>query len=318
LSAKGPILHSLVWLLAVATFLLVIAGGQVTSTDSGDAVPTWPLPLMLPMEGGVFYELGHRQIAVFVGVLTLILLAVAIGSRKTLSVGVLRWTALAAALVVAQALLGAGRVWLGARLETAESLYVTAFGVAHALLGQLFFCVSAAIVYLVWRRPEARRRASGTEPDRRLQASVRLAVLVLILQFFLGALLRLTRPGPVPLLVLLHMLGAVLVSYSVAEIALRVARQKLTSLRLGAKLAVTLLAVQIGLGFFAFFAVQGRSPAVAEVTWATVVPTVHVAVGALLLMVVFLMALSFRYQSRGHRFEPQVPTLAPQQGESLL
>src|SRR5258708_7667249 len=62
--------------MAVATFLLVIAGGMVTSTGSALAVPDWPLSFgqVFPkMEGGVFYEHGHRLIAATVGLLTIIL-----------------------------------------------------------------------------------------------------------------------------------------------------------------------------------------------------------------------------------------------------
>ena len=56
--------------------LLLVAGGLVTSTDSGLAVPDWPLSYgkwMPEMTGGVFYEHGHRMIASFVGMLTIIL-----------------------------------------------------------------------------------------------------------------------------------------------------------------------------------------------------------------------------------------------------
>src|SRR5215470_4697359 len=63
-------------LLVFATFLLIIAGGLVTSTDSGLAVPDWPKSYgmwMPPMVGGVFFEHGHRMVASFVGFLTIIL-----------------------------------------------------------------------------------------------------------------------------------------------------------------------------------------------------------------------------------------------------
>ena len=56
-----------------ATLFLIFAGGMVTSTHSGLAVPDWPLSygrLMPPMIGGIFYEHGHRMVAGTVGVLT--------------------------------------------------------------------------------------------------------------------------------------------------------------------------------------------------------------------------------------------------------
>jgi len=58
------------------TFFLLIAGGMVTSTDSGLAVPDWPLAygmLFPPMVGGIFYEHGHRLVAATVGLLILVL-----------------------------------------------------------------------------------------------------------------------------------------------------------------------------------------------------------------------------------------------------
>ena len=55
---------------AAMTFVLLIAGGLVTSTDSGLAVPDWPLSygtLLPPMVGGIRYEHTHRVIAALVG-----------------------------------------------------------------------------------------------------------------------------------------------------------------------------------------------------------------------------------------------------------
>src|SRR5277367_3385294 len=61
---------------AAAALLLLVAGGMVTSTNSGMAVPDWPLSYgqWLPrMTGGVFFEHGHRMIASFVGLMILIM-----------------------------------------------------------------------------------------------------------------------------------------------------------------------------------------------------------------------------------------------------
>ena len=69
-------LHRFAVFVASATFLLIIAGGLVTSTGSGLAVPDWPLSYgqVFPrMEGGVLFEHGHRMIASAVGVLVVAL-----------------------------------------------------------------------------------------------------------------------------------------------------------------------------------------------------------------------------------------------------
>ena len=72
-------LHYYLRLLAAASLLLIAAGGLVTSTDSGLAVPDWPntygyFMFSFPfskMVGGIFYEHGHRLIASTVGLLTI-------------------------------------------------------------------------------------------------------------------------------------------------------------------------------------------------------------------------------------------------------
>src|SRR5713226_1672795 len=100
-------LHRFAIFTAVCTFCLVIAGGLVTSTQSGLAVPDWPLSygqLMPPMVGGIFYEHLHRMVATFVGVLTIIL-AVWVWRKEDRGwMRILGFVALA--LVIMQGLLG--------------------------------------------------------------------------------------------------------------------------------------------------------------------------------------------------------------------
>lgn len=298
----------LAWILFFATFFLVVAGGQVTSTDSGDAVPTWPLPLRLPMTGGVFWELGHRQVAGAVGVLMLALLAAVAWRRDRLPRAVFRLSLIAFCLVVAQALLGGVRVLVGAALETDRTPLITSIGVGHTLLGQTFFCFTGAIVYFM-HRPAPSPSAGGASTDSRLLRATRVASAVILGQILLGAVLRLTRPGPVPMLVLLHILGAVAVSIVVADVIFRVLRQDRPTefLRSVAFLSGVVLAGQIGLGFVAYFAVRGDgSPASPEVTWKTVVPTLHLALGSLLLLLSVLLHLDAR-----HAAEPRTRSPSP-------
>ena len=74
-------LHRYAKLVSAATVLLIAAGGLVTSTGSGLAVPDWPTSYgwnmftfpMKHMVGGIFYEHGHRLIASGVGFLTILL-----------------------------------------------------------------------------------------------------------------------------------------------------------------------------------------------------------------------------------------------------
>ena len=74
-------LHRFAVLTAGATLLLIAAGGLVTSTESGLSVPDWPTTYGRNMftfppsqwVGGIRFEHGHRLIASFVGLLTVIL-----------------------------------------------------------------------------------------------------------------------------------------------------------------------------------------------------------------------------------------------------
>src|SRR5437763_5398335 len=71
--------HRFAVFVVCATFVLLIAGGLVTSNDASLAVPDWPtsfgsfhMPLMV---GGVLYEHGHRLIAASI---TLLIIAQAV------------------------------------------------------------------------------------------------------------------------------------------------------------------------------------------------------------------------------------------------
>src|SRR3989338_6493866 len=91
----------------MGTFLLVLAGGLVTSHDAGLAVPDWPTSYgqwFPPMVGNIFWEHGHRMIAGSVGILTLILTLWIHFKEKRKGLRILGWITLGS--VVAQAVLG--------------------------------------------------------------------------------------------------------------------------------------------------------------------------------------------------------------------
>jgi heme a synthase len=73
-----PGLHRFAIVTACATLILIVAGALVTSNDAGLSVPDWPTTFgsfykMPQMVGGVKYEHGHRMVAEFIGLLTIIL-----------------------------------------------------------------------------------------------------------------------------------------------------------------------------------------------------------------------------------------------------
>jgi cytochrome c oxidase assembly protein subunit 15 len=150
-------LHLYALVVAAFTAVLIFAGGLVTSTGSGLAVPDWPnsygwFMFTFPLEnmvGGIFYEHGHRLIASAVGFLILVMAVVLWRVEQRAWVRKLGFIALAA--VIAQGVLGGITVlWY---LPDPVSI-------AHASLAQIVFCLMTAIA--VATAPAWRRRPIAT------------------------------------------------------------------------------------------------------------------------------------------------------------
>ncbi len=174
-------LHRFAQLLAAATFFLIIAGGLVTSTGSGLAVPDWPLSygqVMPPMVGGIFYEHGHRMVATFVGFLTTILAFWVWKVDERRWMRSVAWVALGA--VIAQGLLGGLTVYY---------LLPTSVSVMHATLAQSFFCLTVFVAMATsnsWKFAPRQDRP-GIGKTQRLAMLLAGSVLI---QLILGALIR--------------------------------------------------------------------------------------------------------------------------------
>jgi heme a synthase len=197
-------LHWFAVLTALFTFLLLGAGGLVTSHEAGMSVPDWPnsygynMFLFPPSQwvGGIFYEHTHRLIASGVGLMTTIL-AVWLWLKDTRQW--MHWAGTAAfLLVVAQGVLG------GLRVVLADAQ----LGIFHAIIGQLFFVLTAAIALFTsrwWleleRRPPAGRGTGGGGKPGGLEAGVLLQRLVLFTtvlifcQLIIGATMRQQHAG---------------------------------------------------------------------------------------------------------------------------
>jgi heme A synthase len=177
-------LHRYIKLLVAATVFLIAAGGMVTSTDSGLAVPDWPntygqFMFSFPLEkmvGGIFYEHGHRMIASTVGFLTIIL---AIWTRKADPrrwVGKLGITALGA--VILQGLLGGITVLL---------LLPAPVSIGHAGLAQLFFCLTISLA--LFTSPGWTKSQTAVDDPTLRRIAVATTVMVYC-QIILGATMR--------------------------------------------------------------------------------------------------------------------------------
>ena len=230
------LLHRYAQATAVATFGLLVAGGLVTSTDSGLAVPDWPLSYgtwFPPMVGGIRYEHGHRMIA---GVVGLMILGLALWLWRVESrrwVRRLGWLALG--VVVTQALLGGVTVlWL---LPPPVSI-------AHACLGPSVFILTACLAFAT--APSFAAPASTAPRTAALGLAVAAAAAG---QLLLGAIVR--HPGAG---VWWHAAGAGLLTLLACRFLLRLRRDSELPhrLRRGAGRLAMLLSAQWVLGWLAF------------------------------------------------------------------
>jgi cytochrome c oxidase assembly protein subunit 15 len=283
-------LHRFAVITASATWLLIVAGGLVTSTESGLSVPDWPTTYgsnmwTFPVSkwvGGIRYEHSHRLIASLVGALVIVL-AVWLGRREGRA-WVRRLGYLAVAAVVTQGILGG---------LTVLFLLPTWISVAHACLAQGFFCLTVAIAVVTAPRwaeatPADLRAAFFRNPLARMSSAAAAAI---FFQLFLGAVMRHTKAGlaipdfplsfgrivpPIASFAVgihfAHRVVAVVVAVLVAVCAVRALRSRRGGLRTAGVWLCVVAAAQIALG--AATVLSGR---------AVGFTTAHVAVGALLL-----------------------------------
>jgi cytochrome c oxidase assembly protein subunit 15 len=137
----SPWPHRLALVTTATTFLLILAGGVVTNTGTGMAVPDWPTTFgynmfLYPwpkMVGGILYEHTHRLIASLVGALTLTLTIVLWALEPRSWVRGLGIAALGA--VVLQGVLG------GLRVVLAQG----GLAIVHGGFAQAFFALIASL-----------------------------------------------------------------------------------------------------------------------------------------------------------------------------
>ena len=279
-------LHRFALFTCCSTAFLIFAGGLVTSTGSGLAVPDWPLSYGMffpPMIGGIFYEHGHRMVATFVGLLTVIL-TLWICMKETRAW--VRWLSVGAFVaVLAQGILGG---------LTVRYLLPTAISMTHACLAQTFFCMTIGLAMFTspqWKRgfPVIRER----HETLRLPTLCLMTTGVVYLQLILGALMRHTESGlAIPdfplsfgriipsftsdniIIHFAHRLGAVAVTSMIVLTYLRVRRHyaEHSLVRRPATVMLLLVLIQLTLGAFTIWTAKQF-----------IVTTFHVATGALVL-----------------------------------
>jgi cytochrome c oxidase assembly protein subunit 15 len=170
-----------------ATFLLLIAGGLVTSNQAGLAVPDWPnsfghnmflLPLSEMDNAPVFLEHAHRLLGALVG-LTVLTLAIHLSLVPVATkVRITAW--LAFLLVAAQGILGGLRV-----VEKAAAI-----GAVHGVLAQLIFGLIVGVAVAtstIWRDTTVVKRYASANTDRILPI---VTLVALVIQIAIGADIR--------------------------------------------------------------------------------------------------------------------------------
>ena len=293
-------LHGFAVFVAACTVLLIAAGGMVTSTGSGLAVPDWPntyghFMFSFPLDrmvGGILYEHGHRMIASIVGMLTIVL---AVWTwRVDPRARVRRLGFIALGIVVLQGLLGG---------LTVLFLLPAPVSVGHAGLAQLFFCAVVTLALFTsrgWLHPRVPVAAD------RVLAGLTLGTTVLIYgQILLGATMRHRHAGmaipdfPLAFGRLIppfwsmdvavhfsHRVGALLVAAAAMVVWGYVWRRhrRHPGLVWPATILIVLVAIQGTLG--AFVVLSGLQP---------VINTAHVVNGALVLATSLVLALRSRW-----------------------
>ena len=273
-------LHRFAVLTAGGTFLLIIAGGLVVGNEAGLAVPDWPLSFgtwMPRMEGGVFYEHGHRMVATAVGFLMTVL-AVWLWRREPR-----RWVRrlgfVALIAVIAQGILGG---------ITVLYLLPAPVSVSHASLAQLFFCMTLSLALFTsreWNVPVEPEQDRESPQFRHLAVAATGATFI---QLVLGAALRHKALGLTP-----HLIGAAAVTCLTIWLVHR-AHKKLLGQKMLVRLAWmagVLVVLQLTLGVGSYWVRLVTQDAVQPQPATVWITTAHVAVGALLLGASLLLTL---------------------------
>ncbi len=280
---------------AAAVVLLIIVGGFVTTTKTGDTIPSWPLSwgrLIPPsFAGGIVVEWSHRAVA---GIILLMTFALALWVQKAdarSGVRKLAWAAFGG--VVAQALLG------GLRIFAPEMATWTSAAVAiiHACFAQAVFSTIVAVAVLL---SQGWTEAKADGPAYEAHRIGRMTVIFAFLQLVAGAVTRHTGAG-----IAVHLIGALMVLLHASIFA---SKLMLTSLHKAALGLMGLLCFQVALGIGSWAIVGGGFVRSHESSWVHIATiSAHVAGGALVL------AVSVALTMRCLRAKPaSLPLVAPQ------
>jgi len=271
-------------LIALVTFVVIVAGALVTSEDAGLSVPDWPtsyghLLKLPPWVGGIVYEHSHRMIAEVTGVLTIVI------AFWTWFVDRRRWMKALAfgalGTIIAQGILGG---------VTVLRFLPPAVSTAHAAVGQTFFCIAVAIAVFTGRKWVEETPPPLADHGRpKLLLLCWYSILILYIQLVFGGMFRHHGMSWEP-----HVINAVSVALILTWTGVRALTQfsRIEAIRRPAALLLFLLMIQVFLGFAAFLTRVAVAPDVTQANTPMVLSTVaHTAMGALLLATTAVLTL---------------------------
>jgi cytochrome c oxidase assembly protein subunit 15 len=277
-------MHRFACFLAFATFVLIVAGANVTSHRAGLSVPDWPTTygqfmFSFPTSkwvGNILYEHGHRLIASTVGILTIILAFWLVRRESRRWVRGLGIVALAA--VIAQGILGG---------LTVRFMLPPAISIAHAGLAEMFFCITVALALFTserWKQGPTAVEMANAESVRRLCL---MSTTVVYLQILLGATIRHAETGLVA-----HVFGAgLLFACVIASVAAILFTVKQPRFLRNALLLLFLVVVQMALGLVTLITRLPKNAPEQPSPLQVFLPTAHLALGALILATSLAIAL---------------------------
>ena len=270
-------------LTASCTVLLMAWGAFVTSINAGLAVPDWPTTfdsydMFNPWPQWwtvtpVLAEHGHRLLGALVGLLTIV---VAIWTAVSDERRWMKWLGLGAlVLVIFQGILGGLRVVL-------VSLDLAVF---HACIAQVYFAIIVSMTLFTSKAWIVRSGAPTGPHAARLRGLVAFAATAVFIQIVFGALLRHPGTGIDSFLATTHIIWAFIVVGLILTTAFQVYNRfpdhpvlkKWTGIVLG------LLALQIALGFTAFFVLLDERGIIVPSNLQVIINSTHMVTGALLM-----------------------------------